>query len=54
MNDNTCQVLFDLAGINTIFYKEQRDLISPSYKPYKKRRIQDNIIYEDVMARRKK
>ena len=29
-------------------YKE-RDLISPSYQPYDYRRVQDNVIYEDVM-----
>lgn len=50
MIDNTCQILFDLAEIsNCIYYKKERDLISPSYHPYVYRRVQDNVIYEDIM-----
>lgn len=50
MIDNTCQILFDLALIsNCAYYHKERDLISPSYQPYDYRRVQDNVIYEDVM-----
>lgn len=50
MIDNTCQILFDLAGMgNCAYYHKERDLISPSYQPYAYRRVQDNVIYEDVM-----
>lgn len=50
MIDNTCQILFDLALIsNCVYYHKERDLISPSYQPYDYRRVQDNVIYEDVM-----
>ena len=50
MIDNTCQILFDLALMsNCVYYHKERDLISPSYQPYDYRRVQDNVIYEDVM-----
>ena len=51
MIDNTCQILFDLAEIrNCAYYHKERNLISPSYRPYAYRRVQDNVIYEEVMS----
>ena len=50
MIDNTCQILFDLAEIrHCAYYHKERNLISPSYSPYAYRRVQDNVIYEEVM-----
>lgn len=50
MIDNTCQILFDLAEIsNCVYFHKERDLISPSFQPYDYRRVQDNVIYEDVI-----
>ena len=50
MIDNTCQILFDLADIsNCAYYHKERSLISPSFQPYAYRRVQNNVIYEDVM-----
>jgi heptose-I-phosphate ethanolaminephosphotransferase len=46
MNDNICQILFGIAGIQTPYYHSTRDLLSPLYRPYKYRKIQDNTIYE--------
>ena len=41
MTDNVAQVLFNLAGLNTPYYKADRDLISPQFKP-RKRIIDDS------------
>lgn len=41
MTDNVAQVLFDLAGLKTPYYKADRDLISPQFKP-RKRIIDDS------------
>ena len=41
MTDNIAQVLFDLAGLKTQYYKADRDLISPQFKP-RKRIIDDS------------
>lgn len=49
MNDNTCQILFDIADINCDYYKSERDLISPSFQPYPYRRVQNTVIYENVI-----
>jgi len=49
MIDNTCQILFSLAGIKCDLYKTSRDLISPSYKPYKNRIIQNGINYDSII-----
>ena len=32
MTDNVCQLLFDLGGVNTSYYKPERNIISPNYK----------------------
>lgn len=31
MTDNVCQLLFDLGGVNTSYYKPERNIISPNY-----------------------
>ena len=49
MNDNTCQILFDVADICCNYYKQERDLISPFYMPYPYRRVQNTVIYENVI-----
>lgn len=41
MTDNVAQVLFDLAGLKTPYYKADRDLISSQFKP-RKRIIDDS------------
>lgn len=41
MTDNIAQVLFDLACLKTPYYKADRDLISPQFKP-RKRIIDDS------------
>lgn len=51
MIDNTCQILFDLAEIRSTYYHKERDLISPNYQPYTYRRVQDNVIYEEIMKK---
>ena len=50
MIDNTCQILFGLAGINSKFYYPNRNLISPNFKPYKKRVVQNSIEYEEIVV----
>ncbi|MBR1934926.1 MAG: phosphoethanolamine transferase [Muribaculaceae bacterium] len=37
MIDNACQVLFHVAGIKTPYYRPERDLLSPSFKPVKRK-----------------
>lgn len=49
MTDNTCHLLFDLAGLKTIYYRPERDLISPKFKP-SKRIVQNNIDFDAVMS----
>ena len=49
MTDNTCHLLFDLAGLKTIYYRPERDLISPKFKP-SKRIVQNNIDFDAMMA----
>jgi heptose-I-phosphate ethanolaminephosphotransferase len=51
MIDNTCQILFNLAGIKSKLYISSRNLISPSYIPYKKRIVQNTIDYESIIGR---
>lgn len=48
MNDNVCQILFGLAGMQTRYYHPERDLISPHFKPYSHRIVQGNTNYERV------
>lgn len=49
MTDNTCHLLFDLAGLKTSYYRPERDLISPKFKP-SKRIVQNNIDFDAVMS----
>ena len=49
MNDNTCQVLFDLADIQCVHYNPKRDPINPEFKPFEYRIVQKNNIYETIM-----
>ncbi|MBO7281005.1 MAG: hypothetical protein J6V00_07570 [Bacteroidaceae bacterium] len=32
LTDNLCNMLFNLGSINTIYYRDSLDLISPNYK----------------------
>lgn len=48
MTDNLCHVLFDLAGLKTIYYRPDRDLISPRFKPTK-RLVNYTVDYDAVM-----
>lgn len=48
MTDNTCQLLFDLAGLKTIYYRPEHDLISSKFRA-SKRIVNDNIDYDAVM-----
>ena len=47
LTDNLCNMLFNLGSINTIYYRDSLDLISPNYKS-KQRLIENNCIYEQV------
>jgi heptose-I-phosphate ethanolaminephosphotransferase len=49
MNDNTCQILFDIADIHSNYNKQDRNLISTSYNPNPYRRVQNSVVYEDVI-----
>ena len=49
MTDNTCHLLFDLAGLKTSYYRPERDLISPKFKPAK-RIVQNNIDFDAMMS----
>ena len=50
MTDNTCHLLFDLAGLKTIYYRAERDLISPKFKP-SKRIVNNNTDFDAVMRK---
>ena len=50
MTDNTCHLLFDLAGLKTIYYRPERDLISPKFKP-SKRIVNNNTDFDAVMRK---
>ena len=50
MTDNTCHLLFDLAGLKTIYYRPERDLISPKFKP-SKRIVNNNTHFDAVMRK---
>lgn len=47
ISDNLCNMLFNLGGIETPYYRDSLDLISPNYK-CKKRIINNHYIYEDI------
>lgn len=48
MNDNVCQILFGLAELSTKYYHPERDLLSPKFKPYDHRNVQNTINYEQI------
>ena len=50
MTDNLCQLMFHLGGIKTKFYRENRDLLSPKFKP-SKRLLNGTIDYDSLMRR---
>ena len=52
LTDNLCNMLFNLGSINTIYYRDSLDLISPNYKS-KQRLIENNCIYEQVRYSKK-
>lgn len=47
ISDNLCNMLFNLGNIETPFYRDSLDLISPNYK-CKKRRINNDFVYENI------
>lgn len=50
MNDNTCQLLFNLANIKCSKYIPARDPISPLYTPYKVRIVHGSFPYEEIIG----
>ena len=52
MNDDVCQLLFPLAGISTRYAIDERNPLSPAYKPGK-RVIYDRVDYDELMRGRK-
>ena len=48
MTDNVCQVLFHLAGIESSYYKPERDLLSDDYKR-PKRLVNRTIDYDAIV-----
>lgn len=48
MNDNVCQILFGLVEMSTIYYHPERDLLSPHFRPYDHRNVQNLINYEQI------
>lgn len=48
MNDNVCQILFGLAGLTTKYYHPERDILSPKFKAYDHRNVQNSINYEQI------
>ena len=48
MNDNVCQILMGLVGMNSKYYHSERDLLSPNFKPYEHRIVQNTINYDRV------
>ena len=47
ISDNLCNMLFNLGGIETPYYRDSLDLISPNYK-CKNRRINNDFVYENI------
>lgn len=47
ISDNICNMLFNIAGIETPYYRDSLDLISPNYK-CKKRILNNKYVYEDI------
>ena len=50
MTDNTCQVLFHLAGVKSRFYIPERDPLSDEYRT-PKRLVNRNVDYDDYVKR---
>lgn len=50
MTDNTCQLLFDLAGLHTVYYRPERDLISPAFYP-SKRVVADSLNFDTLVKK---
>ena len=48
MNDNICQILFGLVDMDTKYYHEERNLISPNFKPYEQRFVQGTINFDKI------
>lgn len=48
MNDNVCQILMGLVGMDTKYYHPERDLLSPLFVPYHHRNVQSTINYEKI------
>ena len=47
LSDNICNMLFNVANIETPYYRDSLDLISPNYKS-KKRVLNHKYVYEDI------
>ena len=50
MTDNTCQVLFHLAGVKSKFYNPERDPLSDEYRT-PKRLVNRNVDYDNYVKR---
>jgi heptose-I-phosphate ethanolaminephosphotransferase len=48
--DNTCQLLFHLAGLKTPYYRSNRDVLSDDYH-CPPRMLNDVVNYEETMGR---
>lgn len=48
MTDNVCQILFHLGSVETNYYYEDRDLLSPNFTP-RKRIIEEQYDYDSIM-----
>jgi len=46
--DNTCQLLFRLAGLKTPYYRSRLDVLSDDYH-CPPRMLNDNVNYEEAM-----
>lgn len=47
ISDNLCNMLFNIGEIETLYYRDSLDLISPNYK-CKKRILNNKYVYEDI------
>lgn len=46
MTDNLPQVIFDLLGVHTRYYKPSRSVINEKYHPQKQRKLQVGKLYD--------
>lgn len=51
MHDNTSQIMFDLCGIRTKYFHQDRDLISRFYKEPQNRMVNGSVNYDVIMKR---